>query len=96
MPQSKEFPNFLPIEAERSGTIHLVMPSQVMSAAPVVVPKVNLPRFTTRSFTSRKSHHIQESEKMSTLALAGAALIAPLIWLGHALLVWLDVLKKQL
>lgn len=91
MPQSNEAPNLLPVEAERSGSIHLVMPSQAMPAPPVVVPKVILPRFT-----SRRSHHIRESEKMSTVALASAALIAPLIWLGHALLVWLDVLKKQL
>jgi hypothetical protein len=86
MPQIN--PNLLPVEAERRGSIHLVLSSPTI---PAVIPRVNRPRIT-----SRKSHHIRESEKMSTLALASAALVAPAIWLGHALLVWLDVLKRQL
>ena len=91
MRQSDEAPSLLPFEADRSNSIHLVMPLPATPYLPVVVPKVNLPRLT-----SRKSHHIRESEKMSTFTLASAALIAPLIWLGHALLVWLDILKRQL
>jgi hypothetical protein len=90
MPQT-EAPNLLQVEVERKGSIHLVMPSQAMPAPPIVVSGINLPRLTPR-----RSHHIRESEKMSTVALASAALLAPAIWLGHALLVWFDVLKKQL
>jgi hypothetical protein len=85
MPQSNAAPDLLPVEADRSSSIHLVMPSPARPAPPVVVPKVKLPRLT-----SRKSHHIRESENMSRFTLAIAALIAPLIWLGHALLLWLD------
>ena len=91
MLQSNEAPNLLQVETQRRGSIHLVLPSYTKPSPPVPVPKVNPPRIT-----SRKNHHIRESEKMSTLALASAALLAPLMWLGHELLVWVDVLKKQL
>jgi hypothetical protein len=79
---------FHPVEAER--TIHLVPLSEVFPH-PSVVSQQTAPKIATARTSSRKSQHIRESEKMSTLALAGAALLAPVIWMGHALLVWLDL-----
>ncbi len=36
--------------------------------------------------------HIRESHAIATLSLAGAALVAPLVWVGHAVLRWLHVI----
>ncbi len=78
-------PDLHPVEAERGG-IHLVPPPVAISSRVVVAPKIGVVRTS-----SRKSEHIRESEKMSTLALASAALLAPIVWIGHAILVWLDI-----
>jgi hypothetical protein len=85
--QSNAAPSFESIEAKRTSGIHLVMPLQALPDATVAVPKINRPWLT-----SRRSRYIRESEKVNMFALAGAALAAPAIWLGHALLVWMKVL----
>ncbi len=91
----KPTPALYPAEKARSSAIHLV--TQPLHGAPGVAPSFPKPAGTISKVnvahtSSRKSEHIRESERISTIALAGAALIAPAIWFGHALLVWLDLL----
>ncbi len=80
-----EAPGLHPVEAERGG-IHLVPAPVSVTSSVVSTPRAGVVRNP-----SRKSEHIRESEKMSTVALAGAALLAPVVWVSHALLVWLDL-----
>ena len=80
-------PSIIP-EKEGHGGIHLV--SMAVPASAHAWPK--LPSFKPISNTPRRGASIQTSERMSMLALAGAAMIAPAIWMTHAVLVWLDVL----
>ena len=82
-----------PEEKERS-CIHLVtLPARPSrSAAPAGRLSRTIFEVNAAHPSVRRSKHLRESERISTLALAGAALIAPIVWMGHALLVWLDVL----
>ena len=82
--QMQSAPNY-PLQPQRTGKIHLV-PRPAAALPEIAVKPVSKPNVAYIS--APKS----ESEGLSTPALAGAALIAPLTWMGHALLVWLKVL----
>jgi hypothetical protein len=58
-------------ESKRTSGIHLVIPSRKVV---VVEQPVRTARVSARN-----------REKMGTVALAGAALMGPVVWLGHAL-----------
>jgi len=42
--------------------------------------------------TAQGVRQIRESHTIATLSLAAAALVAPLVWLGHAILHWMHVI----
>ena len=78
MPLNRPISRLRAAEKKRTSGIHLVQPAAQAAE--------------TTSQKPRKRVSLDWNERTSTLALAGAALIGPGIWVGHALLVRLTVL----
>jgi ABC-type uncharacterized transport system involved in gliding motility auxiliary subunit len=75
-------------EKRRTSGIHLVRP--VAETVKAAQPRQATPKLTLVRASAQQDELVREDNRMSTLALVGTALIVPTIWLGHAVLAWLN------
>jgi hypothetical protein len=84
MRPGNEAADLVRVAVDARKSIHLVKSSKV-AVVPPVVSRANPSRVP-----SRKRRNNRGNGMTRTFALAGEALLAPLMWLGNARLLWLD------